>query len=85
MSETAILTRTQPVQQRGGARVEQIMRAALVVLKREGRDRFTTAQVAVEAGVSIGTVYRYFKDRVAILDAVWPDRESPFPPEDLEA
>ena len=39
-----------------------------------GRDRITTAQVAVLAGCAVGTVYRYFPDRVAMLDRVWPDR-----------
>lgn len=37
-------------------------------------DRFTTADVARRCRVSIGTVYRYFDDRVAFLDALYPDR-----------
>ena len=31
--------------------------------------------VAEESGRSIGTVYRYFPDRVSILDRVWPNRD----------
>jgi hypothetical protein len=34
----------------------------------------TTGQVANEAGIAIGSLYRYFPDRVAILDRIWPDR-----------
>ena len=60
-------------------RIEQIVAAALIVLARNGRDRFTTADIAAEAGVSIGTIYRYFADRVAILDHVWPNRRDTFP------
>lgn len=40
-----------------------------------GRDRMTTADVAKSAKCSIGTVYRYFTDRVALLDDIAPDRD----------
>ncbi|MFM9921307.1 TetR/AcrR family transcriptional regulator [Lacisediminihabitans sp. H27-G8] len=70
-----------PQQVRSRATFENIEQAARDVLASEGRDRFTTAQVAASAGVSIGTLYRYFPDRVAILDHVWPERESPYPPQ----
>jgi AcrR family transcriptional regulator len=39
-------------------------------------DRFTTADVARRCRISIGTVYRYFDDRVALLDALYPDRHA---------
>ena len=68
-----------PVQHRSHVRIEQIVAAALIVLAQIGRDRFTTADVAREAKVSIGTIYRYFADGVAILDYVWPDRRDTFP------
>jgi AcrR family transcriptional regulator len=35
-----------------------------------GYEQLTTAMVADRAGASIGTVYRYFPDRVAVLQAV---------------
>ena len=35
-----------------------------------GYEQLTTAMVAERAGASIGTVYRYFPDRVAVLQAV---------------
>ena len=71
------MTRTTPVQPRSRKRLEQIKSAAVVLYNNPlvGRDRMTTAQVADLAGCSIGTFYRYFVDRVAILDAIAPDRD----------
>lgn len=73
------LLRNRPVQARSQARLEQLEAAAREALADPeiGRDRITTADVARISGTSIGTVYRYFPDRVAILDRVWPDRQSP--------
>lgn len=44
------------------------------VLEREGDAAATTTRVAEVAGISIGTLYQYFSDRDAILDAL-QDRE----------
>ncbi|WP_409157255.1 helix-turn-helix domain-containing protein [Lacisediminihabitans sp. H27-G8] len=74
-----------PQQQRSRATLERLENAARRVLAQQGRDEFTTAQVANAANVSIGTLYRYFPDRTAILDHVWPDRQSPYiPPAEAE-
>ena len=69
--------RTNPVQSRSQARLDQLKAAAVELYNdpEVGRDRLTTAQVADLAGCSIGTFYRYFVDRVAILDAIAPDRD----------
>jgi hypothetical protein len=67
--------RNEPVQKRSQARLEQLLAAARVAYAKYGRDRFTTQQVAEEAGASIGTVYRYFPDRVLLMDAIAPDRD----------
>lgn len=40
-----------------------------------GRERLTTAMVVAEAGVSIGTFYRYFDSETDIMDAIEPDRD----------
>jgi len=40
-----------------------------------GRDLLTTAMVAQKAGVSIGTIYRYFNSRQEILDHIAPNRD----------
>jgi AcrR family transcriptional regulator len=64
-----------PIQNRAVRTKQEIEGAAITVLKTIGRDAFTTSDVAKQAGVSIGTLYRYFEDRIAILDAVWPERK----------
>ena len=68
---TATLRNT-PRQARADRRVAQIRAAARLVIVTRGRDRFTTADVATLAGCSIGTLYRYFPDRVALLDDLFP-------------
>jgi len=69
--------RTEPTQLRG-AETLQKLRAAAHLLYNDpeiGRDRITTTMVAHRANVSIGTVYRYWTDRVAMLDDIAPDRD----------
>ena len=67
--------RNEPIQGRSITTLESIEEAARVVINRVGRDSFTTAMIAEESGRSIGTIYRYFPDRVSILDRVWPNRD----------
>jgi AcrR family transcriptional regulator len=74
-----------PRQERAVRTVRSMLTAADQMIARDGFDRFTTADVAQAAGVSIGIVYRYFTDRVAILDALYPDRYELLRPGALEA
>ncbi|TFC11055.1 TetR/AcrR family transcriptional regulator [Cryobacterium algoritolerans] len=62
--------RIEPTQQRSTARLSGLLDAAAVVVDEVGFDRITTAMVAERAGASIGTVYRYYPDRVAVLQAL---------------
>jgi len=62
--------RNEPVQARSAARLSSLLDAAARVVDEYGYDRLTTAMVAERAGASIGTVYRYFPDRIAVLDAL---------------
>lgn len=62
--------RTEPIQQRSAARLSALLDAAAVVVDEVGFDRITTAMVAERAGASIGTVYRYYPDRVAVLEGL---------------
>jgi AcrR family transcriptional regulator len=58
------------VQARSTARVNALLDAASETIHELGYEQLTTAMVADRAGASIGTVYRYFPDRVAVLQAV---------------
>lgn len=74
--------RNAPIQRRAGARLEQIRAAAIEIYNTPGigRDRLTTATVAGLANCSIGTIYRYYTDRFAILEDIAPNRsQSPIP------
>ena len=64
-----------PRQARSRATVDAIFEAAAQVLEAKGSPGFTTDAVATRAGVSIGTLYRYFADKQAILTALaWREK-----------
>jgi AcrR family transcriptional regulator len=62
--------RNEPVQARSSERIDALLDAASEVVAEVGIERLTTAMVAERAGASIGTVYRYFPDRIAVLAAM---------------
>jgi AcrR family transcriptional regulator len=62
--------RKTPRQERAKSSVETVLEAAAQVLEASGRDGFNTNAVAARAGVSIGTLYRYFPDKHAVLCAL---------------
>lgn len=61
--------RKSPVQARSTASVEAILHATIQVLLRVGKERLTTTRVAYRAGVSVGTLYQYFPNKSALLQA----------------
>jgi AcrR family transcriptional regulator len=61
--------RKTPVQARSAASVEAILDATIQVLLRVGKERLTTTRVALRAGVSVGTLYQYFPNKSALLQA----------------
>lgn len=61
--------RKSPVQARSAASVEAILHATIQVLLRVGKERLTTTRVAFRAGVSVGTLYQYFPNKKALLQA----------------
>ena len=67
--KSGLLSNT-PVQARSNARVTALLDAAATVIHDKGYEELTTADIAAVAGASIGTVYRYFEDRVKVLEAL---------------
>lgn len=62
--------RRTPRQDRAQQTAAAIRQAAAQVLAAEGYDRTSTNRIAEVAGVSIGTLYQYFQDKQAVLDAL---------------
>jgi AcrR family transcriptional regulator len=62
--------RKEPRQKRARATVEAILEAAARILDRLGWGGFTTNAVAEVAGVSIGSLYQYFPNKLALIEAL---------------
>lgn len=68
-SQVALDPRKSPVQARSAASVEAILDATIQVLLQVGKERLTTTRVASRAGVSVGSLYQYFPNKSALLQA----------------
>jgi AcrR family transcriptional regulator len=66
---TTAAPRKIPRQARSHFTVDIIHEATIQVLLAEGSQRLTTTRVAERAGVSVGTLYQYYQDRVSLLYA----------------
>jgi len=68
-----------PTQARSRERLARVLDAADEVLARDGAAAFTTTRIAQVAGVPVGSVYHYFPDKQAIVEALarryWSDFE----------
>jgi AcrR family transcriptional regulator len=68
-----------PTQARSRERLRRVLDAADDVLANEGAGAFTTNRIAQAAGIPVGSVYRYFPDKEAIVEALallyWSDFE----------
>ena len=62
--------RRTPVQERSNDTVQQILAATSALLEQKPLQELTTSRIAVEAGISIGGLYRFFPDKQAVLDAI---------------
>lgn len=62
-----ISRRRKPLQARAVASQEAILSAATQILGTRGPAGLTTNRIAARAGVSIGTLYQYFRDKEEIL------------------
>jgi AcrR family transcriptional regulator len=68
-SQIVLEPRKSPVQARSTASVDAILEATIQVLLSEGKERLTTTKVALRAGASVGTLYQYFPNKSALLQA----------------
>jgi AcrR family transcriptional regulator len=62
--------RRRPVQARSQAMVERILDGATRVLTSHGYGQMSTNRVAEAAGVSVGSLYRYFADKDEIFEVL---------------
>jgi AcrR family transcriptional regulator len=60
-----------PKQERAKEIVRAVEEAGLQILANEGPDKITTARIAEIAGVSVGSLYRYFPNKEAIVGAIY--------------
>jgi AcrR family transcriptional regulator len=67
---TSTALRRRPVQERSAARVQRMLDAAAALLDEVGYEATTTSQIAARAGVSVGSLYQFFPDRRAVLQAL---------------
>ena len=62
--------RREPRQARSRERVGEILRSAEAILSAEGFDALTVRRIAQEAGVPVGSIYQFFPDKAAVVDAL---------------
>ena len=62
------MPRTKPVQARSKEMRDRILTATAQVLTDRGYAGLSTNRVAAEAGVSVGSLYRYFEDRTDLME-----------------
>lgn len=64
------LLRKKPTQSRARVTFDSILQAASQLLPQLGFEGFSTDRVAERAGVSVGTLYQYFKNKDALCSAL---------------
>nr|WP_233157844.1 TetR/AcrR family transcriptional regulator [Actinokineospora bangkokensis] len=62
--------RRQPVQQRSAKRVERMLEACAELVGELGYDGVTTTLIAERAGVAVGSLYQFFPDKRAVVQAL---------------
>ncbi|MFJ7067642.1 TetR/AcrR family transcriptional regulator [Streptomyces sp. NPDC101115] len=62
--------RRQPQQARSRARVEAVLAAADRILSQEGYEALTMRRIAEESGAPVGSIYQFYPDKSAVVDAL---------------
>ncbi|MFJ9810511.1 TetR/AcrR family transcriptional regulator [Streptomyces sp. NPDC101158] len=68
--EATARVRRRPQQARSRARVEAILGAADRILSDEGFEALTMRRIAEAAGVPVGSIYQFYPDKSAVVDAL---------------
>jgi AcrR family transcriptional regulator len=71
-------TRRAPLQERSHETVHRVLEAASRLLEKSSPDEITTSRIAVESGVSVGGLYRFFPDKQSIIDEIAVRRQKEF-------
>ncbi|WP_420590579.1 TetR/AcrR family transcriptional regulator [Bacterioplanoides sp.] len=64
-------SRKQPSQERSKKMVEKILKATREVLLKDGVDGLSTRKIAAQAGISTGSLYQYFPNKLAVVKAIY--------------
>lgn len=67
LDKTRTTPRKKPVQARSQATVGVLLDATARVLTRDGYDRASTNRIAETAGVSVGSLYQYFRSKESLV------------------
>ncbi|MFL6142697.1 MAG: TetR/AcrR family transcriptional regulator [Labedaea sp.] len=67
---TPVPLRRRPVQQRSAKRVEQMLEACAALIDELGYDGVTTTLIAERAEVAVGSLYQFFPDKRAVVQAL---------------
>ncbi len=70
MTDSSLAPRKVPRQERSRLTVDRILVAAAQVFHEAGYTSATTNDIALEAGISVGSLYQYFPNKDAILVAL---------------
>lgn len=63
--------RKAPSQERSRKMVEKIRSGSKELLIKEGLEALTTSRIAAQAGISVGSLYQYFPNKLAILQDLY--------------
>ncbi|WP_054313853.1 TetR/AcrR family transcriptional regulator [Mesorhizobium sp. 1M-11] len=71
MDRTALSKPVEPRQNRALKTRAALLEAVETLVAAEGHEAVTTTRIAMETGTAVGTIYRYFVDREALLLAAY--------------
>lgn len=70
MTPVDVIQGRKPVQARSRERVARILAAATDAIAERGSEHLKMAELAIRAGVSVGSLYQYFPDKAAVILAL---------------